>query len=84
MRNERTQELADRLNTGWQQWKTVELADEKADPMADFFGDMEATTNGRMIEFDAHEINPYFMLAGEGEIYHFYYITANDTWYCKA
>lgn len=81
MRNERTEELAQRLNTSWQQWKTIELSDS----LKRFLIDMKANTNGRMVECLVSPMTTtYFMLSGEGEIYHFYYTYENDTWYCKA
>ena len=81
MRNQRTEELAQRLNTAWQQWKTIELSDD----LELFLGDMQATTNGRMVESLVSPMTTtYFMLSGEEQIYHFYYAYENDTWYCKA
>lgn len=50
---------------------------------------MAATTNGRMIDGNHEETettNPYFFLSSpeDGKIFHFYYHSPLDTWYCKA
>jgi len=78
MRNERTDELAVRLNKKWQ---------ESTENLATFIAEIEANSNGRMVESsddDTTGTMPFFMLHGEEQIYHFYYDSPSMTWYCKA
>lgn len=85
MRNKRTDELAQRLNIGWQQWCKVEPLDLPIEKlMAVFIGDMHATTNGRMIQANISDTTPSFHLIGEEQVYHFYFNYEANTWYCKA